>query len=276
MDDFRSKIEEARAWFPHEKDSPYVLIHVSEEHSQSWAETLGLTIRRCYISDDHLKNRAFMKDVKEEVVIKTKLPDPGSTMSGDFGELLVNLYQASQELPHKAIGFNKWRIKEDRKRPAPHSDVVHLVLPKWPIASIDDRLICSEVKTKATKGSSTPLANAIEDCEKDRTSRIGKTLLWLEEKAINNEEMDDVDIKQLNRFINAIDDPPATRHFRAILVICSTLLDAQLTKEAPTEKPDEYTVVVISVPELKNTYEAVFQAAQTAVTTNISDITVVS
>lgn len=275
MDDLHSKIKEAKAWFPHEQESPYVFISVSEKYSQAWADTLGTIIRRCYISDTLVKERALKKHLPEENVINSKLPDPGSTMSGDFGELLVNFYQASQELPHNAIGFNKWRLKQDRNKPAPHSDVVHLVLPHWPKPSSEDRILCSEVKTKSTNSSSKPLTEAIQDCNKDQTSRLAKTLIWLRDRTINDTEMDDVNLNQLDRFINAIDAPPVTRQFRAVLVICSSLVHSQLDKEAPTAKPDDYTVVVISVPNLKHTYEAVFAAARKAITTEASNKTVI-
>ncbi|MBM4291364.1 MAG: DUF1837 domain-containing protein, partial [Deltaproteobacteria bacterium] len=96
--------------------------------------------------------------------------EPGATMAGDFGEILVYLYQSVRELPVEALGVKKWRLKQDRTKPAPHSDVVHFVLPSWPMPSDKDVLLCSEVKTKSTDGDSTPIQSAIADSEKDRKS----------------------------------------------------------------------------------------------------------
>ncbi len=265
MDDLGFDIESALGWFPHTQDAPYVLVRVDAEDSAAWSNALGIAVRRCYVSDALIQTRAAALGVSETEIIAATLPDRGSTMSGDFGEILVYFYQAARELPHQAVGPRKWRLKQDRTKPAPHSDVVHFVLPSWPTPSAEDRLLCSEVKTKATNGASSPITEAITDCIKDRTSRLAKTLVWLRERALL-QDIEDVEVAQLNRFIDATDHPPATRHFRAVAVVCSNLVDAQLA-DAPDEESDDYSVVVISVPELKATYEAVFDAAQGAVPT---------
>lgn len=252
----------AAAWFHHEQESPYVLIRVSDAHAKSWADTLGLAVRRCYVSDSLINERAKDTGADPEQIIAARLPDAGATMSGDFGEILVYLYQGAQALPELALGPAKWRLKQDRTKPAPHSDVVHFVLPSWPTPGPDDVLLCSEVKTKATDGKSTPIQSAIQDSNKDRTSRLARTLVWLRERALL-ESLGEVQIAHLDRFINATEHPPATKRFRAVAVVCSSLIDAELC-DAPTTSAPEYTVVVISVPELKNTYSAVFEAARRA------------
>ena len=75
-------------------------------------------------------------------------------MAGDFGEILVMLYHAALEQPTEILGPKKWRLKQDRTKPAPYSDVVHFVVPSWPQSSDQDRILCSEVKTKSTAGNS--------------------------------------------------------------------------------------------------------------------------
>jgi hypothetical protein len=249
-------------WFPHAKDSPYVLVRVSSEHAQSWADSLGLTIRRCYVSDSIINARATELGVDKSQIIAARLPDAGATMAGDFGEILVYFYQGAQELPAAALGAKKWRLKQDRTKPAPHSDVVHFVLPSWPKSSADDVLLCSEVKTKSTKGTFNPIKSAIEDGAKDRTSRLARTLVWLRERAMS-ESLDDIQLAHLDRFINATDHPPAKKRFRAVAVVCQSLVEEEL-KNAPRTALPEYTVVVIAVPDLKKTYSAVFAAARNA------------
>ena len=266
MDDLGFDIENALAWFPHVQDAPYVLVRISAEQSSAWSDALGVAVRRCYVSDEIIQARATALGVPESEIIAAALPDRGSTMSGDFGEILVYFYQASRELPAQAVGPRKWRLKQDRTKPAPHSDVIHFVLPTWPTPSADDRLLCSEVKAKATNGKFRPIPVAIEHCIKDRTSRLGKTLVWLRERALL-QDVEDIEVAQLNRFINATDHPQATRHFRAVAVVCSDLVDAQLADDAPDAASDDYTLAVISVPELKATYESVFDAARLAVPT---------
>lgn len=250
----------AAPWFPHTKEKPYVLVRVSDEHAKSWADALGLTVRRCYVSDSIVSAKAKEHGVSPTDIIAARLPDPGATMAGDFGEILVYLYQSAKAIA--SFGPKKWRLKQDRTKPAPHSDVLHFVLPTWPKASDQDALLCSEVKTKSTNGDSTPIQSAIDDSAKDRTSRLTRTLVWLRERALV-ESLGDVQLAHLNRFINATDYPPAKKQFRAVAVICKSLVADEL-KSAPKKAVPEYTVVVIAVPDLKDTYSAVFAAAQKA------------
>lgn len=147
--------------------------------------------------------------------------------------------------------------------PAPYSDVVHLVLPTWPSPSTGDALLCSEVKTKSTDGASEPIKSAIEDCEKDRTTRLAKTLLWLRDRAITG-SAEGASIAQLNRFIEAAGLPAAEKKFQAVSVVCESLVDGELA-DIPAQASSEFTVVVVAVPDLKNTYTAVFNAAKLAV-----------
>lgn len=261
-DDLGFNFAHAAPWFPHDQEQPYVLVRVSDEHALSWANTLGLAVRRCYVSDSLVSAKAKEHNVNEAEIIAARLPDAGATMAGDFGEILVYFYQSAMELPVKAFGPKKWRLKQDRTKPAPHSDVVHFVLPSWPAPSANDVLLCSEVKTKATDGDSTPIQSAIIDSAKDRTSRLARTLVWLKERALL-EPLGDVHVAHLDRFIKATDHPPATKRFRAVAVVCQSLVDEEL-KNAPAAASPEYTVVVIAVPDLKKTYSAVFEAAKKA------------
>jgi hypothetical protein len=188
-----------RSWFPHLQETPYILIRVSREHAQTWADTLKVSIRRCYITDQILLGAADQNQITQAEVIAAKLPDPGATMSGDFGEIITYLYQGARQQPASALGVVKWRLKQDRTKPAPHSDVVHVVLPSWPTPTADDCVFCAEVKTKATAGNSTPIANAIEDSKKDRVSRLARTLEWLRERPLT-ESVGDFTLDQLEPY----------------------------------------------------------------------------
>jgi hypothetical protein len=261
-DDLGFDFASAAPWFPHSQEQPYVLVRVSDEHAKSWADALGLTIRRCYVSDSIVTAKAKEHGADEDQIIAARLPDAGATMAGDFGEILVYLYQGTKALPAAAFGPKKWRLKQDRTKPAPHSDVLHFVLPSWPKASEQDVLLCSEVKTKSTKSKFNPINAAIGDGAKDRTSRLARTLVWLRERALV-ESLGDVEIAHLERFINAPEHPEAKKRFRAVAVICESLIDEEL-KNAPNTASAEYTLVVLAVPDLKNTYSAVFNAAKKA------------
>lgn len=271
MNELGLTANQALPWFPHQAEVPYVLVRVTPEHANAWAATLRHAVRRCYLTDDLLQARVQQLEAelggtpefRQAQIINSKLPDPGATMAGDFGEILIYLYQAAKALPNTAFGPKKWRLKQDRTKPAPCSDVVHFLLPTWPIPNDHDEILCAEVKMKSTNGDSSPIADAIRDCAKDRTSRLSRTLQWLKERA-TTESLGQVTIAQLNRFINATDFPAAKKRFRAVAVICSSLLDAELL-EAPAEASPEYTLVVVAVPALQAIYTAVFEAARTSI-----------
>ncbi len=262
-DDLGLSFANAVAWFPKGKPNPHVFVRVPAAQAKAWTTSLSLALRRCYLSDEVVKNNATAKSLTQATVIAAGLPDPGATMAGDFGEILVYFYQGAGVLPSSAIGLKKWRLKQDRKKPAPYSDVVHLVLPSWPLASDKDELLCSEVKTKSTDGDSTPIDSAIEDCGKDRTSRLAATLLWLRDRAITG-SAEGASIQQLNRFIETAGLPAVTKRFQAVAVVCESLVDDEMASAPPKVSPD-YTLVVIAVPKLRDTYMKVFEAAKSAV-----------
>lgn len=250
-------------WFVAEQQSPYVLIRVSDAHASAWAEVLVVPVRRCYIDDALLDNQAVRTGRPKSELVASKLPDRGSTMSGDFGEILVFLHHAAAYPDVDLIGPKKWRLKQDRTKPAPYSDVVHFVLPTWPDPSDQDCILCSEVKTKSTSGDSSPITAAIADCKKDRTSRLAKTLVWLKERALF-EDLGTTTVAHLERFIKATDHPPAQKRFRAVAVVCASLVDDEL-EDAPDEEPTDHTVVVIAVPNLKQLYEKVFDTVHATI-----------
>jgi hypothetical protein len=260
VDDLGFDINLGLSWFPHDQDTPFVIVRVTDTHTKDWPTSLGPAFRRCYLPDSLIDERTKALGVSPLEIVCAKLPEAGSTMAGDFGEILVYFYQAVREFPKNAFGPKKWRLKQDRTKPAPYSDVITFVLPNWPAANEEDIVICAEVKTKSTDGDSAPIAAAIKDIAKDRTSRLARTLVWLRERALL-EDLGDVKIAHLDRFINATDHPPAIKRFRAVAVVCSSLIDEELVR-APVESLTDYEVVVIVVPRLKETYTAVFEAAR--------------
>jgi hypothetical protein len=247
-------------WFRDAGDPSYIVLEVDTEACASWPEGLAPAIRRCYISDEDLLAAAETSHLSHQEVIASKLPDPGSVMSGDFGEILAMIFQASSEFPKKLQSPKKWRLKQDRQKPAPHADVVQFYLPAWPNVSSDDKIICTEVKTKATPGSFRPIQQAVLGREKDRTSRLAKTLVWLRERGITS-NLGTTTIQQIDRFIKAAPNPPAVREYFALAVICNELATSEL-EEAKKVLPTDSGVVVIIVPKLKEAYTKVFESAK--------------
>jgi hypothetical protein len=236
----------------------YLLVKAKAEDAEKWAELLGEPARRCYISDSMIAERAAATGVLGSEIARAKLPDAGSVMSGDFGEILTAFYLAANSLPTITIDPLRWRFKAQRTKAAPGSDIVQLLLPSWPHASTDDRVICAEVKAKATTGAFDPIRKAGEGSKEDRAGRLANTLVWLRDKALTDGS-DTVTTDQLDRFINLIDHPPITPDFRAVAVIDASMVDDEVAK-GTMPRPEQCAMVVISVPELKKHYTALFAA----------------
>lgn len=239
-------------------DTPFLVVRAEAEESEKWADLLGVSARRCYIADDKLVERAGAASVGGSAIAAAKVPDPGSVMSGDFGEILTAFFFAARTLPAVSIDPVRWRYKADRTKAAPYSDLVQMVLPAWPESSESDRLVCAEVKAKATKSVFDPIGAAGVGSASDRGGRLVNTLEWLKDKALTDGS-DVVEIAQLDRFIHAVDHPQASREFCAVAVIDSKFVDDEIAKgTAPDEA--ECALIVISVPDLKARYTELFDA----------------
>jgi hypothetical protein len=242
-------------------DVPFVLIRADVSECEKWAEILGVPARRCYISDARLQARAAAAKVDAAEIAAAMIPDPGSVMSGDFGEILVAFYLAARSLPAVAIDPLRWRYKADRTKSAPYSDVVQMFLPTWPEASFEDRIVCAEVKAKATSGSFDPIEAARTGSALDRRGRLVNTLAWLKDKALTDGS-ETVDVDQLSRFIRATDHPAALWEFCAVAVIDASMVDdevAKISTEVDDPEASECALIVISVPELKKRYTELFK-----------------
>jgi hypothetical protein len=260
MRDLQVDLDLVKSWFVEDSDADAVvmLIRPSEAVEESWLTDFTNAARRCYASDEFLDRRAAELGRPRADVLAARLPDRGAVMSGDFGEIFAFFLLGSLAHPDEVIGPKKWRLKQDRTKPAPQSDVVQFVLPDWPDSSESDRVVCAEVKTKATDGASTPISAAIADSTKDRLGRLAKTLAWLKERAIVG-DLEPGMLELVDRFLEAVDHPHAAKQFWAIAVISTSLVESELTA-APEVAPDDCIVAVVAVPDLKSRYEQVFEA----------------
>lgn len=210
------QIDAVEPWFAVEPQVAYTRVAVAAEYAATWGEILRDAVRRCYISDAQLAEGAHTANTTLAEIVAALLPDPGSVMSGDFGEIVGYIYLASREATTAVIGPKRWRLKYARTHSAPGSDVIQLILPQWPQPSDQDRLVCAEVKAKATAGNFAPIAAAIDGSQRDSTSRLSRTLVWLRERSLF-QDIGTVTIPQLNRFINATEFPPHVRQYHAIV-----------------------------------------------------------
>ncbi|GAA2165493.1 hypothetical protein FHX52_3884 [Humibacillus xanthopallidus] len=257
MEELGLDLAEVRSFFSESLAEPYVMVSIGADRAAAWTQLLGVPARRCYIADGHLQAVVDGKGLPYETVVGAVMPDKGSVMAGDYGEIVTALYLASRAHPDRVLEPKMWRLKSGRTKPSQGSDVVQFQLPHWPTASEDDVIVCAEVKTKSTNGTSTPIASAIADSRKDRESRLVKTLMWLKEKAILG-DLGTVKLDHLERFVRATDHPPAKYEFRAVAVISSDLVEKELAGVTPPGT-SECTLVVISVPDLKENYERLYE-----------------
>ena len=256
-------LQDFQLLFKEIQDTPFRVVEVDATNRESLKSLLVVPIRRCYATDEFIQSRAIETNLSQTEVLESKLPDPGATMAGDFGEILAFLFHQSVELPKVLIGPKKWQLKQDRKKPAPHSDVLHFHLPSWPNASEYDELLCSEVKMKSTSSASSPISSAISGCENDRTGRLGKTLAWLKERAIG-ENLVDISIGHIERFLKPVEYPACRKRYFAIAIICNAFCDDELDSDPPKIDPS-YTFFTIKITDLHALYNGVFDAVRQSV-----------
>lgn len=252
MEDLGLDLDEMSMLFVETAGERHLLVEVSPESVEDWVARLGVPVRRCYFSDKHLDARVAA-GTDPTALASAYVPDDPSVMSGDFGEMLAAFYLASRD--PEAIDPLKWRFKNDRNQSAPKSDVVRFSLPTWPVASAADSIECAEVKSKASRGSSKPIASAIADSATDRDGRLDKTLNWFKELALKG-ELSQLTVEQLERFIAPTDHGPYSKHFKAIAVIDAKYV-AKQTESVP-EVPEQCALIVLSVTDLKQIYTAAY------------------
>lgn len=250
-------LAEVQTFFDQVHGDPWVLVRVAPERTDAWTKLLSVPARRCYVSDARLKCIVDGQGHPYETVVKTFLPGTGSVMAGDYGEIMTALYLASIAHPEDVLEPKMWRLKSRRTKASEGSDVVQFQVPHWPTPSTDDRIVCAEVKTKSTNGNSTPVASALQDSSKDRKSRLATTLAWLKDRAIQG-DLDSIKPDHLDRFLRAIDHPPANYEFRAVAVISTEYVQGE-TANITVPSKDECTLIVISVPDLKQNYENLYK-----------------
>ena len=250
------------AFKPHKMppNSLPVRCHVLNPNSDSLLENyLVRQIGNCYIDSKELRRRTEETGLSASEVLANKLPDPGAVMSGDFGEILT-LFFLSSERPEVTHIIRKWRYKQDRLKPAPHSDVVILHREDTLRPSMTDFVICAEAKQKATRGPFDPITKAIEGFMADNTGRLARTLVWLREKAIDSDSKSK--IEYLDRFTQA-NTVPYRKHYKAVAIVDRALLDAEISRDLDLpEQSEDFEVVVLGVDNLYDMYNSVYKRSR--------------
>jgi len=241
-----------------------VRCHVlKEDHAKTIEDFLVKELPECYTSRMLLKIGAERTGKNPAELLANKLPDRGSVMSGEFGEVLT-LFFLCGECAEGTWPVRKWRYKQDRRKPAPYSDVIILYRKSKRDPSEEDFVLCAEAKQKATSSEFCPISQAVEGFIKDRTGRLARTLVWLREKAIDREHRNT--IKFLERFTHDLSVEFA-KYFKAVAVIDRSLLDEEITRDLELPEQDgSFEVLVLGISDLKRLYETVFERAVEEVT----------
>jgi hypothetical protein len=240
----------------------YLLIKLKPKQRAIFLSKLPTRYRKCYITDTRIEEllSAHKKKLAAKEIIHSKIPDPGSVMAGEFGEITSYFALKGKYLPLKLIGPPKWRWKIDRNKALMFTDIVMFHRNITP--SEKDLIVLAEVKTKSTKQNRNPIQEALDGLQKDYVSRLARTLSWLRDIFISVEPNTEK-IEYLDRFINSQEDKYGkySKHYKAVAVIDSSFLDGALKDDM--EDPDvdgDCEVVVIAIDDLKDLYESVYNA----------------
>lgn len=240
----------------------YLILKLGTEERYAFLSKIPQEYRICYITDKKIEEvfLAHKGAVSSKEIIRSKIPDPGSIMAGEFGEITAYFILKGKYLPLKLIGPKKWQWKIDRNKALPFTDVIMFHRNKKP--SNEDLLMSAEVKTKATKQTKNPILQAIEGVQKDNISRLARTLRWLKD-IYTGVDPDPAKIEYLDRFINSQEDKYGkyTKHFKAVAVLDSSFLDDDLKEKIEDPEIDgDFEIIVVSIDALKEVYEDTYKA----------------
>lgn len=247
--------------FTRVNEQGFVKYILKEGHRASLISQVQSKFQECYISNRDLRRLCSqLNKEKNEILSRFKLPDEGNIMSGDFGEIFC-LLLVKNNLSTKGVkvyGIPKWRWKQQRNKPAPHSDGIlfHIKDSKQPCP--DDYMVSVESKMKSTVNKKyNPIQNSINGATDDKLGRVSKTLIWLDEK-YGLEGKANL-LKQLERFKKPDVYGTYKRHYKAIAIIDSALFEKELNSGWANNDQD-IQVVVFSINELKDAYEQTFKS----------------
>jgi hypothetical protein len=241
-------------YFDYDKSTGFHIYTLKNEDVRKFLSDVAVPFRHCYIIDAELDEAAIKnKMAKSEFLDKYVLPDIGKIKSGDFGEMLswhlVMAHYSSKGL--NLISPKKWLWKEDKNKATPYTDVVAFYLPDTSKASVNDFIVSVESKMKATPRKAHRVQDAIDGANKDKFSRLAKTLLWLETKYSRIGDIENKKIVQ--RYLDPVKNGTYKKIFKAIAIIDKSLSDHEISE--PVTKGDNIKILLIIIDNLKGVYE---------------------
>jgi len=241
-------------YFNHAKTGMFSIYRLKPENKDDFLQDITSEFRQCYITDKFLDEKAKENNLtKQEFITKYILPSEGNIKSGDFGEMLSYFFVTEN---YTLKGFplfapRKWQWKEDRDKAAPFSDVVGFYCEDEKAPSENDFIVCVESKMKATKSVKHRIQEAIDGANKDRLTRLAKTLIWLEGKYAKDGNL------SMRKFIERYSKPVGKKtyhkYYKAFTIIDKEFENAEISKSI--SNADNIAIIVVTMEELKKIYE---------------------
>jgi hypothetical protein len=241
-------------YFDYDRSTGFHIYTLKNEDVKKFLSDITVPFRNCYIIDAELDERALENKIsKADFLEKHVLPDVGNIKSGDFGEM-VSWYFVTAHYSNKGLDLispKKWLWKEDRNKATPYTDVVAFYFPDTNKPSANDFIVSVESKMKATPRKAHRVQDAIDGANKDKLSRLTKTLLWLETKYSRIGDMENKKVVQ--RYLDPVKNGTYEKIFKAIAIIDKSLSGFEMSE--PVTKGDNIKILLIVITNLKDIYE---------------------
>jgi hypothetical protein len=241
-------------YFIFEKTEHFFIYRLNPENKEDFLNEITSEFRQCYITDKKLRKNANDNQISASKFLEEFiLPSVGNIKSGDFGEMLSYFFVIEHYTSNGTVIFapRKWRWKEERNKASPFSDAVGFYREDESSPSDNDFVVCVESKMKATKSDKHRIQEAIDGANKDRVSRLGKTLCWLREKYAKG------GVAGMRKYIERYSDPVGKKtfkkFFKAFAIIDNKLETQELSQLI--KNADGISIIIITMEHLRDIYE---------------------
>jgi len=240
----------------------HVRFTLNEDERQEFLASLPEDFCINYISRSDLVSQAQANEIPERNFFEQfkipETPEYANVRSGDFGEMLcfVLLKNKGKKAGVWLVGPRKWRWKGDKNKPCHGSDVVLFHRHKHKPSDYD-AIEVVESKMKAVPSNGAPIQNAIKGAIDDKVKRLAKTLNWIHDR-LGTEGKPRLR-EAINRYRHLDQNPTYKKRFHAIAIIDDDLVKDEVAKKVD-DNNEEIEVTVISMKNLKDAYESIFQA----------------
>lgn len=182
------------------KDEKVKVYYLPGEKREAFIDEIIPGIFECYVDIKELKKCAREQNMMPmNVFVELYLPKENNNIkSGDFGEILT--YHLAVEKYEDIIEYApmKWRYKESKEKASPCTDVILFCSNEEKLS-----ILSYEVKVRATRYVDKTVENAVKEAEKDRISRIARTIVYLKRKCFEKHKRKEMNV--INKFENLLD-----------------------------------------------------------------------